>query len=78
MGIVAGAPLGGLVERDEHDKYGLARELIHPLLPWFRKVNYHGPIQVTAIKCDGRDALPRVQADRQGGPTFGMGMKDRK
>jgi phosphoribosylamine--glycine ligase len=52
QGIVAGAPLGGLVERDENDKYGLARELIHPLLPWFRKVNYHGPIQVTAIKCN--------------------------
>ncbi len=50
QGIVAGAPLGGLVERDENDKYGLARELLHPLLPWFRKVNYHGPIQVTAIK----------------------------
>jgi phosphoribosylamine--glycine ligase len=49
QGIVAGAPLGGLVERDENDKYGLARELLHPLLPWFRKVNYHGPIQVTAI-----------------------------
>ena len=52
QGIVAGAPLGGLVERDEKDKYGLARELLHPLLPWFRKVNYHGPIQVTAIKCN--------------------------
>jgi phosphoribosylamine-glycine ligase len=50
QGIVAGAPLGGLVERDENDKYGLARELLHPLKPWFRKVNYHGPIQVTAIK----------------------------
>ncbi len=50
MGIVAGAPLGGLVERDENDKYGLARELLHPLLPWLRKVNFHGPIQVTAIK----------------------------
>jgi phosphoribosylamine-glycine ligase len=50
LGIVAGAPLGGIVERDENDKYGLARELIHPLLPWLRKVNYHGPIQVTAIK----------------------------
>jgi phosphoribosylamine---glycine ligase len=49
MGIVAGAPLGGLVERDPQDKYGLARELLHPLLPWFREVNYHGPIQVTAI-----------------------------
>jgi len=23
---------------------------LHPLLPWFRMVNYHGPIQVTAIK----------------------------
>jgi len=69
QGIVAGAPLGGLVERDENDKYGLARELLHPLLPWLRKVNYHGPIQVTAIKCDGRDALPRVRADQQVSPT---------
>lgn len=68
MGIVAGAPLGGLVERDPEDKYGLARELIHPLLPWLREVKYHGPLQVTAIKC-GRDALLRVQADRQVGPT---------
>jgi len=57
LGIVAGAPLGGLVERDEHDQYGLARELIHPLLPWFRKVNYHGPVQVTAIKA-GQAARP--------------------
>jgi phosphoribosylamine-glycine ligase len=50
LGIVAGAPLGGLVERDEHDKYGLARELIHPLKPWLRESNYNGPLQVTAIK----------------------------
>ncbi|MBU6411670.1 MAG: phosphoribosylamine--glycine ligase, partial [Verrucomicrobia bacterium] len=28
MGIVAGAPLAGIIERDENDKYGLARELI--------------------------------------------------
>jgi len=54
LGIVAGAPLGGLVERDEHDKYGLARELIHPLKPWLKKVNYHGPLQVTAIKRGGK------------------------
>jgi len=27
---------------------------LHPLLPWFRKVNYQGPIQVTAIKHDHR------------------------
>jgi phosphoribosylamine---glycine ligase len=50
MGIVAGAPLGGLVERDTEDKYGLAQALIHPLKPWFREVNYHGPIQVTAVQ----------------------------
>jgi phosphoribosylamine-glycine ligase len=54
LGIVAGAPLGGLVERDEKDKYGLAHELIHPLKPWLRAVNYHGPLQVTAIKRGGK------------------------
>ncbi len=54
LGIVAGAPLGGLVERDENDKYGLARELIHPLLPWLREVNFNGPLQVTAIKRNGQ------------------------
>ena len=59
LGIVAGAPLGGLVERDENDKYGLARQLLHPLLPWFRKVNYHGPIQVTAINPDTRVGVKR-------------------
>ena len=50
MGVVAGAPLGGLVEQDPHDKYGLATQLLHPLRPWFREVNYHGPIQVTAVR----------------------------
>ncbi len=54
MGIVAGAPLGGLVEQDAGDQYGLARELLHPLLPWFREVNYHGPIQVTAVQRQGK------------------------
>ena len=54
MGIVAGAPLGGLVERDPGDKYGLARQLLRPLKPWFQKVNYHGPIQVTAIRRAGK------------------------
>ncbi len=54
LGIVAGAPLGGLVERDPGDKYGLARELIRPLLPWFRQVNFSGPVQVTAIRQAGR------------------------
>ena len=54
MGIVAGAPLGGLVERDADDKYGLARELIHPLLPWLRESKFSGPLQVTAIKRNGR------------------------
>src|SRR5438876_3081939 len=54
MGVAAGAPLGGLTEKDPQDKYGLARELLQPLLPWFRKVNYHGPIQVTAIQRKGQ------------------------
>ena len=54
QGIVAGAPLGGLVERDPHDKYGLARQLIRPLLPWLRAVKFNGPLQVTAIKRGGR------------------------
>ncbi len=52
QGIVAGAPLGGIIERDPDDKYDLARQLIHPLLPWLRKVKYHGPLQVTAVKCN--------------------------
>jgi len=68
LGIVAGAPLGGLVERDEHDKYGLARELIHPLLPWLREVNYHGPIQVTAIKV-GAPASRRRVREKMAGET---------
>lgn len=54
LGIVAGAPLGGLAEKDPGDKYGLARELLHPLRPWFREVNYHGPIQVTAVQRAGQ------------------------
>jgi len=54
LGIVAGAPLGGLVERDEKDKYGLARQLIHPLLPWLRETHFNGPLQVTAIQRGGR------------------------
>jgi phosphoribosylamine---glycine ligase len=54
QGIVAGAPLGGIVERDENDKYGLARELIHPLKPWLRESKFNGPLQVTAIKRSGQ------------------------
>lgn len=54
MGIIAGAPLGGLVEKDPGDKYGLARELIEPLVPWLREANYHGPLQATAIRHKNR------------------------
>ena len=54
QGVVAGAPLGGLVERDPDDKYGLARKLIHPLLPWLRAAKFNGPLQVTAVKCKGQ------------------------
>ena len=71
MGIVAGAPLGGLVERDENDKYGLARELLHPLLPWFREVNYHGPIQVTAIKGGPASRLSGERVSASGRNTTG-------
>ena len=54
QGIVAGAPLGGIVERDPDDRYGLARQLLEPLLPWFREVGFHGPVQVTAALHNGR------------------------
>jgi phosphoribosylamine---glycine ligase len=54
QGIVAGAPLGGLVEKDPHDKYGLARQLIYPLRPWLRQAKFNGPLQVTAVQRDGR------------------------
>jgi len=50
QGIVAGAPMGGIVQADPGDQYGLCRKLIRPLLPWFRQVKYHGPVQVTAIR----------------------------
>lgn len=54
MGPVAGAPLGGLAEKDPHDKYGLAQQLLHPLLPWFHATNFHGPVQVTAALREGK------------------------
>ena len=54
QGVVAGAPLGGLVERDPADRYGLARQLIHPLLPWLRRAKFNGPLQVTAIRRGGK------------------------
>ena len=52
MGPVAGAPLGGLIEADLDDKYGLVEDLIKPLQPWFQKTNFYGPIQVTAVQRD--------------------------
>ena len=54
MGPVAGAPLGGIVEQDPDDRYGLAKSLIHPLQSWFQQTNFHGPLQVTAIQKDGQ------------------------
>ncbi len=54
QGVAAGAPLGGLVEADLTDKYGLCRKLLKPLLPWMQMVNFHGPVQVTAVKRGGR------------------------
>jgi len=49
MGIVAGAPMGGLAEADPEDRYGLAAALLHPLKPWFAETGYTGPIQATGI-----------------------------
>ena len=49
MGIVAGAPMGGLVEADPDDKYGLAAAMLHPLKPWFKETGFTGPIQATGI-----------------------------
>jgi phosphoribosylamine-glycine ligase len=49
MGLVAGAPLGGLVQQDCEDQFGLAKALLHPLRPWFEAVDYRGPVQVTAM-----------------------------
>ena len=49
MGIVAGAPMGGLVEADPDDKYGLAAAMLHPLKPWFKETGFTGPIQATGL-----------------------------
>ncbi len=54
MGPVAGAPLGGLIEADPDDKYGLVRDLLRPLLPWFLQTNFRGPVQVTAAFHDDK------------------------
>ena len=54
MGIVAGAPMGGLAEADPDDRYGLAAALLHPLKPWFVETGYTGPIQATGIFHEGR------------------------
>ena len=54
MGPVAGAPLGGIAQVDPEDQYGLAKELIHPLQPWFLESGFNGPLQVTGIKKNGK------------------------
>lgn len=54
MGPVAGAPLGGIVEQDPEDKYGLAKNLIHPIRPWLKETGFHGPLQVTAMQKEGQ------------------------
>lgn len=50
LGPVAGAPLAGIVEQDSEDRYGLARQLIHPLKPWLEASGFQGILQVTAIQ----------------------------
>jgi phosphoribosylamine--glycine ligase len=43
----------GSVERDPGDKYGLARELIHPCCRGCARPKFNGPLQVTAVKKRG-------------------------
>lgn len=50
LGETLSTPMGGLIEIDQSDRYKLVSQLIEPLKPWFKKVNYCGPLQVTAIK----------------------------
>lgn len=54
MGPVAGAPLGGLVEVDLDDKYGIVKDTLEPLLPWFKETGFHGPVQSTSVMRDGK------------------------
>jgi phosphoribosylamine-glycine ligase len=49
QGVVAGAPLGGLVQRDLDDQYGLGKALLYPLREWFAETGFSGPVQVTGI-----------------------------
>lgn len=53
LGPVASAPLAGIVERDPQDHYGLAKNLIHPLKPWFERTGFHGILQVTGMRRNG-------------------------
>ena len=65
QGIVAGAPLGGLVERDENDKYGLARELIASAAAVVARsrISPSGrrSARLTAVKRGGQMARHRIQ-----------------
>ena len=48
QGEVLGYPMGGIVQVDTDDQYGLVTEVIRPLEPWLKKTCFCGPIQVTA------------------------------
>jgi len=57
MGIRASSQVRRSVDwwkKIQTTKYGLAKELIHPLKPWLRKAKFNGPLQVTAIKRGGK------------------------
>ena len=43
-----GDPLGGIVQADTDDQYGLVKQLIRPLEDWLKETNFCGPLQVTA------------------------------
>lgn len=54
LGPVAGAPLGGVVELDLEDRYGIRCALIDPLQPWLKESGFTGILQVTGIKRNDR------------------------
>ncbi|MCB0326916.1 MAG: hypothetical protein KDD52_04770, partial [Bdellovibrionales bacterium] len=53
LGLMQSQPFGALAIQDPKDQFGLAKNLLLPLRPWFEKVSYIGPIQVTAIWNEG-------------------------
>ncbi|RPH93757.1 MAG: phosphoribosylamine--glycine ligase [Calditrichaeota bacterium] len=78
MGPVAGAPMGGLVEKDTEDKYGIVKQTLLPLMPWFRETKFNGPVQSTCVKRDGKWHVIEfnVRTGITTGPALGRMLKN--